>query len=184
VATAQQLIDADAFLARPEGPREELVEGRVVVNEPTHRHQAAVLEIANRLLAWIASGHDRGRVSLALDLRISDRDVLAPDVLWYSDRERLEVDAPVQIVAPELVVEVRSQSTWSYDVGLKRERYERWGVDELWLVDTESRSVLVHRRSAPQAPTFDVALEVGEAQTLRSPLVPGFELPVAVVFAV
>jgi Uma2 family endonuclease len=73
---------------------------------------------------------------------------------------------------------------WAYDVGRKPDRYERWGVRELWLVDTDSRTVLVRRRSRPRAPAFDVALEVGEGEQLRSPLLPGFELPVDAVFAV
>ena len=48
---------------------------------------------------------------------------------------------------PDLAVEVRSPSTWRYDVGAKKDGYERHGLPELWLVDTEARSVLVYRRA-------------------------------------
>jgi Uma2 family endonuclease len=65
---------------------------------------------------------------------------------------------------PELVVEVRSDSTWRYDIGRKRELYQRHGVKEIWLVDTARRSVLVYRG--------DHALEISD--TLTSPLFPGF----------
>jgi hypothetical protein len=37
---------------------------------------------------------------------------------------------------PDLAVEVRSPSTWRYDVGKKKATYERGGLPELWPVDT------------------------------------------------
>lgn len=39
--------------------------------------------------------------------------------------------------------------------------------------------MLVYRRSSPDEPGFDVALELAEPEELRSPLLPGFALPVA-----
>jgi len=56
-------------------------------------------------------------------------------------------------------------------------------VAELWLVDTASSSVLVYRRSAPPAPTFDVALELAGDDRLTATLLPHFSLPVEAVFA-
>ena len=82
---------------------------------------------------------------------------------------------------PDLVVEVRSPSTWRYDVGRKKRRYEEGGVAELWLVDTVG-VVLAYRRSEPSVPTFDVELELDEAAVLTSPLLPGFSLPVREIF--
>ena len=185
MATTQQLMDADTFLARPESPwREELIDGQLVVNEPTWRHQMAAIQIVRSLIGWIEGGDGTGRANIPVNLRISDRDVLSPDVLWYADAARVALDAPAQLEPPDLVVEVRSQSTWRYDVGPKRERYERWGVGELWLVDGESRTVRVCRRSSRAAPSFDVELELGEDDAVRSPLLPGFELPVRAIFAV
>ena len=89
---------------------------------------------------------------------------------------------------PDIVVEVRSPSTWRYDigakkVGAKKVAYERDGLAELWLVDTVAEVVHVLRRSGPAVPTFDVALEVGAQDELASPELPGFSLPVASPFA-
>ena len=111
-------------------------------------------------------------------------DVYAPDLWWVREERRPAPEAKVLGGLPDLVVEVRSPSTWRYDVGIKRFRYEEGGVAELWLLDTESRSVLVYRRSSPQSPTFDEAVELAEGEPLASPLLPGFSLPVASVFEV
>jgi hypothetical protein len=60
--------------------------------------------------------------------------------------------------------------------------YEEGGLAELWLVDDAAETVLVYRRSKPRARTFDVALEVGVGESLSSPGLPGFELPLDELF--
>ena len=60
--------------------------------------------------------------------------------------------------------------------------YERAGLPELWLVDTAASEVLIFRRSAAKASSFDVALELERADTLTSPLLEGFELPLGGLF--
>jgi Uma2 family endonuclease len=55
-------------------------------------------------------------------------------------------------------------------------------VAELWLVDSPARTILVLRRSSEASADFDVALEVPAGETLRTPLLEGFELAVAEMF--
>ena len=66
---------------------------------------------------------------------------------------------------PDLAVEVRSPSTWRFDIGTKKRGYEAAGLGELWLVDTVGDRVIVHRRSHPDAVEFDVTFEVGRRRT-------------------
>lgn len=79
-------------------------------------------------------------------------------------------------------MEVRSPSTWRYNVGAKKAAYERHGLRELWLVDTAAEAVLVFRRSAARMVVFDVALELARDEQLSSPLLPDFALAVAELF--
>ena len=95
-------------------------------------------------------------------------------------RVRRSIDPPP--ASGDIVVEVRSPSTWSRDVGVKRALYERHGAQELWLVDPPARSVLVFGRSTKDMPTFDQTVEIEDGGTLTSPLLPGFALPVADLF--
>lgn len=67
-------------------------------------------------------------------------------------------------------------------MGAKRRVYEARGLTELWLVDDASETVLVYRRSKPNATTFDVALELGRGDALTSPQLPGFALTVSKLF--
>jgi len=83
---------------------------------------------------------------------------------------------------PDLAVEVRSPSTWRYDIGAKKAGYERLGLRELWLVDTAAEAVLAFRRSWAAAEAFDIALELDRSRELTSPLLPGFALVLGELF--
>ena len=83
---------------------------------------------------------------------------------------------------PDIAAEVRSPSTWRYDIGPKMARYEPYGLPELWLVDTAADEIIVFRRSTPRA-GFDVSLELARGDTLTSPLLPDFALALDELFA-
>lgn len=170
-------MTADEYLAlEGEYPRTQLVDGEVVVNQPGLPHQLVVGRLLVALTVWTEEADGRGLATLPLDVRLDERNVYGPDLLWYSEARSPARDAPKPYPIPDLAVEVRSPSTWRYDVGAKKRVYEREGLPELWLVDVDAPCVLVFRRSAPAAPVFDVALELDRAATLSSPLLDGFAL--------
>ena len=171
MTSVAERLTADAYLAQEDPRRTELIDGVVVVSEPAVLHQHVLGLLHAALLAWTQAAVGRGAVSLPLDVRLDDANVLAPDILWFA--AGLDLRAIRAPRVPDLVVEVRSPGTWRYDVGRKRELYEHHGVRELWLVDTASRTVIVYRRGEPAA-GFDVALELAAGEALGSPLLPGF----------
>lgn len=170
-------MTADEFLARDWPRGTQLIRGEVVVNQPSLRHQLVVGAIYTRLRAWTADAPGRGLAMLPVAVRLGE-EVYAPDVWWVREGRRPDPDAPRLEEAPDLVVEVRSPSTWRFDIGAKRETHEARGVAELWLVDTAADSVIIYRRSEPGA-GFDTALELGGDEVLSSPLLPGFAAPVS-----
>jgi Uma2 family endonuclease len=177
-------MTADEFLAlEPHERWRELIDGEVVVNEPSWMHNRSQVRISFALEAWIRGAAARGAIGLPLDVALDERNVYAPDLLWYRDGRvpRLTDLSPYPI--PDLAVEIRSPSTWRYDIGVKKAIYERHGVAELWLVDNAADVVLVFRRSTVDASDFNVSEELAAGATLTSPLLPGFVLPVAEIFA-
>jgi Uma2 family endonuclease len=177
-------MTAEEYLALPEHDvrRTELVGGELVVDVPTLEHQLICSEILFELMAWARAAPDRGLASIELAVRIGERDVYQPDLVWYcANRAPARDDRPPYAV-PDLAVEVRSPSTWRYDIGAKKSGYVRRGLPELWLVDTAADEVLVLRRSKPDAPQFDVALELTRDDALTSPRLPGFTLALDALF--
>ena len=179
-----QRMTADEYLAweQPEWPRTWLVDGEVVVNQPALKHQVLHGRLFGALAGWVQGGDGRGLVVLPLDVRLDDRNVYAPDLLWYCARRAPAIAAKPPYPVPDLAVEIRSPSTWRYDIGTKKSVYEREGLPELWLVDGDASVLLVFRRSTPKSATFDVALEFDRTTTLTSPLLPGFALDAGTLF--
>jgi Uma2 family endonuclease len=185
VTTLAQMTTTE-FLALPEDPsarRWQLIEGELVMNEPTWSHGRAQFVISSSLEVWSSSAADRGRANAPIDVKLDERNVYGPDVVWYREGRAPSRDDPPPYPVPDIAVEVRSPSTWRFDVGAKEANYERHDVAELWLVDTAADAVLVFRRSRPKAPHFDVSLELTTDDALTSPLLPGFTLPVGEIFA-
>ncbi len=185
MAVAERMT-AEEYLARPlpwrGGPRTELVEGEVVVNEPRPLHSYVQRDLIFALESWTRAAPDRGTVILPVDVQLDERNVFGPDLMWYAEGRAPARDAEPPSPLPDLAVEVRSPSTWRYDIGAKKAAYERHGLPELWLVDTAAEIVLVFRRSAPAAAAFDVALELDSEAELQSALLPGFALRVRELF--
>jgi Uma2 family endonuclease len=116
------------------------------------------------------------------DVVASEIDVVQPDVLWISP-ERSTLVTPTKLRGlPDLVVEVLSDATRKTDEITKRKLYERYGALEYWIVDPELERVRIYRRAGEGfAPAFELAAEAEES--LASPLLPGFAVAVADLFA-
>ena len=179
------LMTADEYLALGEGyPRTQLIAGEVVLTEPTPKHQLVCTDLLVALVTWSRAEPGRGFAILPIDVRLDDRNVYAPDILWYAEGRgpgRHQETRPSPM--PDIAVEVRSPSTWRYDVKVKLHVYEERGLPELWLVDTRADTVLVFRRSGPGATGFDVSLELELGEALTSPRLPGFSFALGELFA-
>ncbi len=175
-------LRAEEFLAGDGDVDAELVGGRLVVNDPTLWHQRIVLRIARCLEEWCEQA-GRGMAGLGGNWVLAPGDVYKPDVWWVADAARLDLHASRTDGGPDLVVEVHSPGAWHLDIGAKRRAYEAAGVAELWLVDWPASAVLVHRRSTPGAPTFDLSAEVGSGEVLTSPLLDGLTVAIDPLFA-
>ena len=178
-------MTAEQYLELPpsqDARRLELVDGELIVHFPTWLHSSAATDIQYGLEAWLRATPGRGRTGQPLEVLMDEHNVYVPDVVWYREERVPARDDPRPYPVPDIAVEVRSPSTWRYDIGAKKAGYERFGLPELWLVDTAADVLLVFRRAAPTVSTFDIALELTRDDTLTSPLLPGFALALAELF--
>ncbi len=182
VVTDRQLT-AEEYLALPPIERHtQLIDGEIVVTDPRLRHQRLVAELHRLLANWLEANPGHGEAGIGCNVRLDERNVFVPDVWWVAEARRPPPDAEVFEGPPDLVAEVRSPSTWRYDIGKKKATCERRGLAELWLVDAPVNAVLVFRRGAPDVPRFDVELELEPGETLTTPLIPGFAIDLHALF--
>lgn len=178
------LMTADEYLRLPyDGRRTQLIEGEVVLVAPKLLHETVCCELQFALQVWRRAEPGRGVSITPIDVKLNERNVYNPDILWFADDRVPARDDEPPYPMPNLAIEVRSESTWRYDIGVKRRIYEERGLAELWLVDTRAQAVRVFRRSASDAAVFDVVLELERDEQLSSPQLPGFSLALGELFA-
>jgi Uma2 family endonuclease len=182
--TSTRLTYEDYLELPDDGKQYELIEGELILNPaPIPRHQWIALNIAGELRNYHRQ-QGGGRALVApIDVVLAEDVVLQPDVIFIRT-ERLSIVGEKNIHgAPNIVVEVLSDSTRRRDEIVKRKLYERFGVDEYWIVDPTIESVKIYRRSGEAfVRTLEISTETGG--TITSPLLPGFALDVNVVFDV
>lgn len=181
-APATKLTAKQYFEVTVEGDRTQLVDGALVVNEPKPIHNALQARFVFELTAWVRQSEGRGLALTPTDVVMDEHNVFGPDVLWIAEQHRPTDLSSRLLRVPDICVEIRSTSTWRYDIGAKKSAYERGGLPELWLIDDVAETVLVFRRETPKSPRFDMALELTRADTLTSPQLPGFELSLDSLF--
>jgi Uma2 family endonuclease len=121
--------------------RRELLDGELHVSpSPENLHQVVQGEIYLQLRLQIPKR--QGMVVMApSDVRLSDKDLLQPDIYVVLKTQVNVVTMPRTIGAPALAIEVLSPSNPRYDRVRKRPIYARNGVQELWLVDPRLQRV-------------------------------------------
>ncbi len=177
-ATAKKLTYDDYVNLPDDGKRYEIIDGELYVNpSPNMKHQRVLGNLFVSLTTFVEK-HKLGLVFVApFDVVMSDINVVQPDILFIS-KERMDVltKANVQGV-PDIAIEVLSPGTRRKDQTKKRQAYERHGVQEYWIVDPEDDSIRILRLSGRK---FDYIIVGGN---IRSPLLPGFSLPLKKLFA-
>jgi Uma2 family endonuclease len=175
----------DDYLLFPEdGKRHELIDGEhYVTASPNLRHQEILGQLHLLIGSWLEL-HPRGRLFFApLDVIFSHVDVVEPDLLYASHERAQEIMTGDWVRgAPELVVEIGSLGTRRRDETLKRRLYEQFGVVEYWIIRPKTESAIVYRRSGKRFGGAPAELSRAAGDVLRSPLLPGLELPLAHVF--
>ena len=174
----------DDFVLFPDdGKRHELIDGEhYVTPSPNTKHQRIVGNL-HFLIRQHLETRPVGRVFLSpFDVVFTAFDVVEPDLLYMSHERATDILTPQNVQGtPELVVEIGSKGTRKRDETIKRRLYERSGVSEYWFVDPELDVVRVYRRKDGRftRPT-ELSSEAGDV--LATPLLPGLELPLALIF--
>ncbi len=169
-------LTEEEYLHNSEYEHCEYIDGQAVeLNIRTKRHSKIQAACTSALVAFL-SKHGGGEAfvelhcKLAIDGQVRYR---LPDVaVILGDQDFIYYKG-----APDFVIEVRSPEDRIADQKRKIDDYLANGCRLAWLIIPEDRSVLVHAADAPMR----VVLE-GAVLDLN-PLLPGFELEVAEIFA-
>ncbi len=173
----------DEFVELPEElhKKAELFNGVVHVSSPSWHHQRVGRKLMGALDLWVTQEAGQGEVMYDYLVRIDERSGYKPDVAWYRPEDCPPPGGGYPVGPPTIVVEVLSPSTRLTDLLRKPMGYAAIGVHEVWLVDVDEQQVVI--LNDPEGFGYNGFVEVPADGAITSPLLPGFSLPVADVFA-
>ena len=121
------------------------------------------------------------------DVHIDEFNTYQPDLLFVSNERRGILERLGAFGAPDVVVEILSDSTRRRDLGAKLPVYLRAGVREVVIVDLEARTVAVYARHDYGDGNGDrvaaPARVYGVGDTLTLAAMPGVSVELAPIFA-
>lgn len=171
------------YLELPDdGKRYQIVDGKLYVSPaPRPRHQEILSNLHFMFRLWIEEGGSGIVYFAPFDVIFGERDVVQPDLVWFSNEDRKRIGNRGSEGAPTLAAEVLSDSTRRLDIIKKRRQFEEFGVEEYWILDPAIDVVQVLRRDG-DALTKVTELEAGDGVALTSPLLPGLALDLGKLF--
>jgi Uma2 family endonuclease len=135
----------DDYARMPDdGQRYEIIEGVLyIVPSPGESHQNADVNFTSILVTHVKTA-GLGRVYVApFDVELPHGVVVQPDILVVLNAKP-GIITPSRISGtPDLVVEVASPGTATYDRSTKRQAYARAGVPEYWIADPHAETIEV-----------------------------------------
>jgi Uma2 family endonuclease len=158
--------------------RRELIDGELVVSpSPRIRHQDLVGRLGVVLYQHVEQQR-LGRVFFVMvDVVLAEDQVFVPDLQFIATDRLGQLTEKNMQGPPSLVVEVLSDAR--RDRIMKRDRYERFGVPEYWIVDPDSDWVEIYRLEGDRYAGPEI-LRPGDS--LTSPLFPGLEIDLTELF--
>ena len=165
-----------------DGRRYEIIEGVLyVIAAPNFDHQYTVGEIFAALRTYVRERQLGIVISAPFEVNLPDiAQPVQPDVLFVAAERAPRPGAEDFTGAPDLIVEVLSQSTARTDRLVKFGAYERAGVREYWLVDPRTHSVEVY--SLSEEDTYEMAGQYTPGETVESAVLSDLALPVDDLF--
>jgi Uma2 family endonuclease len=150
----------------PDDFRCEIIDGKIyMMAAPTGEHQRIVGEMY-RLIANFLVGKPCVVYPAPYDVRLfaaedqeeddkKDKTVVQPDIVVICGKEKRKKDGCHG--APDLAIEILSESTRVKDMIKKTAKYLEAGVREYWMVDPDTKMVMIYKLAAtPDGPRFNV----------------------------
>lgn len=179
---APMFLTYEDYLHVPDdGRRYELLQGELAVSPaPFTVHQRVSRNLELILASFVEAGQ-LGEVFYApIDVILDRGTVVQPDLVYVA-RQRLGIVSRRGIeAAPDLVVEILSESTADRDRGIKQALYAQYGVAHYWIIDVEAKCI--EERLRNDAGGFELLQVHREPDTMHSALFPALAIDLQRVF--
>jgi Uma2 family endonuclease len=132
----------EVFTMLPEGTLAEVIENSLYMSPtPSKDHQRILRKLLTQLDLFVTR-NDAGEVFCApLDVFLDENaNAVQPDLMFISKENSWIIDE-FQTVhgVPDLIIEILSPGNRNHDTVIKKNLYEKFGVEEYWIIDPETK---------------------------------------------
>ena len=153
--------------------------GLIMVPAPFTIHQRLLIRLSVIFSNFIKEKKLGEMLVAPTDVVLAEDTVVQPDILFIN-KERLDIIKEAAIMdSPDLIVEIVSPSSASYDTVEKRDIYEEYGVKEYWLVFPQEKVIEVLTLENNIYREFCKGRKTG---VVRSKIIVGLEVDLKEVF--
>ena len=180
-----KLTNADYVAMTPpenSGPRYQLINGALIeMSGASYSHQAFLVQMIMQLAMQVEVLGIGEVLPAPYDVHIDEFNTFQPDLLFVSNdwRHIFNPDGRGITGAPDVVVEILSDSTRRRDLNEKLPVYAANGVREVWIVDLEASTLSIH--AGDNCPLTPVRV-FNAHDTLTSDAMPGVAVDLAPIF--
>lgn len=184
IKTRKKILTYDDYVALtpPDSGNYELHNGKIIyMPSPTPLHQDVAMNLSARML-FHANSNNLGKVYQApLDTKFDEINTFQPDILFIS-KKHLSIIGKKKIEgAPDLVVEILSESNKPKEMSYKKYIYESYLVKEYWLINLEKSTVTVYQNTDGELMPLGV---FSRNDTIESKVLAGFKISVKEILEV
>jgi len=158
----------------------QIINGEEIMSpSPKTPHQKASRKL-QRILEDYVEDHDLGEIwNAPMDVIFEeDYNRLQPDLIFIPKEKENIVQDWIRGV-PDMVVEIVSKSTVKMDTVVKKEIYERYGVQEYWLLKPEKRVLEIYTLVDSR---YELYASFGENHVVSSPLFHDLAFKLNIIF--
>jgi Uma2 family endonuclease len=158
----------------------EFINGEIYFQSPVKLRHNEAGKLLLILMHTYAKASNLGFVGYEKMLVSLTRNDYEPDVcFWRKEKSSQFKPRQMQFPAPDLVVEILSESTEKIDRGIKFEDYAQHGISEYWIVDADTQLV---EQYILEEGKYLLKHKARNQETIFCQVLSGFNIPAIAIF--
>ena len=157
----------------------EFINGEIIVHSPVTKRHNIASGLLYRLLSIYSGKSNLGFVGIEKIMITLTRNDYEPDICFFrKDKSISFTEDQTLFPAPDLVIEILSDSTEKRGRGIKFKDYQAHKIEEYWIIDPENQTLEQYHLKGD---IYDLILKSSQG-FVTSFVVDGFQIPILSIF--
>jgi Uma2 family endonuclease len=152
-----------------------------MVPPPDPPHGSVVSRLTKSLLGFVTGNNIAGNVYYPREAIYTDDTYIEPDLMYVSDQ--LELKMTGRRTSADIVFEILSKRTATYDKTNKADTYLALGVAELWLLDPDAKTIEIRNAVVRKGSLAWEIKRYGAGESASSLVLTGWQVSIDNIFA-